>query len=201
MSPDFAISCCLFIQWIFWVGPFIGAALATLYHQIILRAIPFRFRPWDCRGLPPLKEFIMLMYCKLLRTCLRTHTHTHIVIIILCPDAGLWCWLQLLIYTWLNIHTYIHLSEWMSWLNSESSFSKDYQGTRIPCIVSPTGEGNFGHSSLMLRPNLVRSTLKGDRVGCESKAKKKIMKNVGGSFCPFRTRDRLKSASTWQVVM
>uniref|UniRef100_A0A0D3GQH5 Aquaporin n=1 Tax=Oryza barthii TaxID=65489 RepID=A0A0D3GQH5_9ORYZ len=25
-------------QWIFWVGPFIGAAIAALYHQIILRA-------------------------------------------------------------------------------------------------------------------------------------------------------------------
>ncbi|XP_022978378.1 aquaporin PIP2-2-like [Cucurbita maxima] len=25
-------------QWIFWVGPFIGAAIAAIYHQIILRA-------------------------------------------------------------------------------------------------------------------------------------------------------------------
>ncbi|GAA0139531.1 hypothetical protein Leryth_009888 [Lithospermum erythrorhizon] len=25
-------------QWIFWVGPFIGAALAAVYHQVILRA-------------------------------------------------------------------------------------------------------------------------------------------------------------------
>ncbi|BAT01302.1 Os07g0448200, partial [Oryza sativa Japonica Group] len=25
-------------QWIFWVGPFIGAAIAALYHQVILRA-------------------------------------------------------------------------------------------------------------------------------------------------------------------
>ncbi|GJN07561.1 hypothetical protein PR202_ga25461 [Eleusine coracana subsp. coracana] len=25
-------------QWIFWVGPFIGAAIAALYHQIVLRA-------------------------------------------------------------------------------------------------------------------------------------------------------------------
>nr|GMC46332.1 aquaporin PIP2-1-like [Ipomoea batatas] len=25
-------------QWIFWVGPFIGAAIAALYHQFILRA-------------------------------------------------------------------------------------------------------------------------------------------------------------------
>ncbi|KAK3429210.1 hypothetical protein EUGRSUZ_E00628 [Eucalyptus grandis] len=31
-------------QWIFWVGPFIGAALAALYHQIIIRAIPFKAR-------------------------------------------------------------------------------------------------------------------------------------------------------------
>ncbi|ONK63949.1 uncharacterized protein A4U43_C07F20570 [Asparagus officinalis] len=25
-------------QWIFWVGPFIGAAIAAGYHQIVLRA-------------------------------------------------------------------------------------------------------------------------------------------------------------------
>ncbi|BAT86125.1 hypothetical protein VIGAN_04374700 [Vigna angularis var. angularis] len=31
-------------QWIFWVGPFIGAALAALYHQIVIRAIPFKAR-------------------------------------------------------------------------------------------------------------------------------------------------------------
>ncbi|KZV36282.1 major intrinsic protein 1-like protein [Dorcoceras hygrometricum] len=29
-------------HWIFWVGPFIGAALAAVYHQIIIRAIPFK---------------------------------------------------------------------------------------------------------------------------------------------------------------
>ncbi|XVF51472.1 hypothetical protein PTKIN_Ptkin04bG0187800 [Pterospermum kingtungense] len=29
-------------HWIFWVGPFIGAALAAIYHQIIIRAIPFK---------------------------------------------------------------------------------------------------------------------------------------------------------------
>ncbi|KAG1361329.1 putative aquaporin PIP1-2 [Cocos nucifera] len=32
-------------QWIFWVGPFIGAALAALYHQVVIRAIPFKSRP------------------------------------------------------------------------------------------------------------------------------------------------------------
>ncbi|GMN32060.1 hypothetical protein TIFTF001_003521 [Ficus carica] len=31
-------------QWIFWVGPFIGAALAAAYHQIVIRAIPFKSR-------------------------------------------------------------------------------------------------------------------------------------------------------------
>ncbi|KDP28617.1 hypothetical protein JCGZ_14388 [Jatropha curcas] len=31
-------------HWIFWVGPFIGAALAALYHQIVIRAIPFKSR-------------------------------------------------------------------------------------------------------------------------------------------------------------
>jgi len=31
-------------HWIFWVGPFIGAALAALYHQIVIRAIPFKTR-------------------------------------------------------------------------------------------------------------------------------------------------------------
>lgn len=31
-------------MWIFWVGPFIGAALAALYHQIVIRAIPFKSR-------------------------------------------------------------------------------------------------------------------------------------------------------------
>ncbi|KAG9141650.1 hypothetical protein Leryth_015333 [Lithospermum erythrorhizon] len=29
-------------HWIFWVGPFIGATLAALYHQIVIRAIPFK---------------------------------------------------------------------------------------------------------------------------------------------------------------
>nr|AAB04757.1 aquaporin [Nicotiana tabacum] len=29
-------------HWIFWVGPFIGAALAAVYHQIIIRAIAFK---------------------------------------------------------------------------------------------------------------------------------------------------------------
>nr|POE66465.1 putative aquaporin pip1-2 [Quercus suber] len=29
-------------QWIFWVGPFIGAALAALYHQVVIRALPFK---------------------------------------------------------------------------------------------------------------------------------------------------------------
>ncbi|KAF5738466.1 aquaporin PIP-type 7a-like [Tripterygium wilfordii] len=29
-------------HWIFWVGPFIGAALAALYHQVVIRAIPFQ---------------------------------------------------------------------------------------------------------------------------------------------------------------
>ncbi|VAH35290.1 unnamed protein product [Triticum turgidum subsp. durum] len=27
---------------IFWVGPFIGAALAAVYHQVVIRAIPFK---------------------------------------------------------------------------------------------------------------------------------------------------------------
>ncbi|XP_017408780.1 aquaporin PIP1-3 [Vigna angularis] len=31
-------------QWIFWVGPFIGAAIAALYHHIVIRAIPFKAR-------------------------------------------------------------------------------------------------------------------------------------------------------------
>ena len=30
------------LQWIFWVGPFIGAALAAVYHQVVIRAIPFK---------------------------------------------------------------------------------------------------------------------------------------------------------------
>ncbi|XP_026417348.1 probable aquaporin PIP2-4 [Papaver somniferum] len=29
-------------QWIFWVGPFIGAAIAAFYHQFILRAAAVR---------------------------------------------------------------------------------------------------------------------------------------------------------------
>ncbi|KAA8516312.1 hypothetical protein F0562_016605 [Nyssa sinensis] len=29
-------------HWIFWVGPFVGAALAAVYHQIVIRAIPFK---------------------------------------------------------------------------------------------------------------------------------------------------------------
>ncbi|XP_078427379.1 putative aquaporin PIP1-2 [Wolffia australiana] len=31
-------------HWIFWVGPFIGAGLAAIYHQIVIRAIPFKTR-------------------------------------------------------------------------------------------------------------------------------------------------------------
>ncbi|KAJ3689138.1 hypothetical protein LUZ61_018302 [Rhynchospora tenuis] len=31
-------------MWIFWVGPFIGAALAAIYHVIVIRAIPFKSR-------------------------------------------------------------------------------------------------------------------------------------------------------------
>ncbi|ESQ43934.1 hypothetical protein EUTSA_v10006141mg [Eutrema salsugineum] len=31
-------------HWVFWVGPFIGAALAALYHVIVIRAIPFKSR-------------------------------------------------------------------------------------------------------------------------------------------------------------
>jgi aquaporin PIP len=31
-------------MWIFWVGPFVGAALAALYHQTVIRAIPFHSR-------------------------------------------------------------------------------------------------------------------------------------------------------------
>ncbi|KAK8611068.1 hypothetical protein V6N13_131132 [Hibiscus sabdariffa] len=29
-------------HWIFWVGPFVGALLAALYHQVMIRAIPFK---------------------------------------------------------------------------------------------------------------------------------------------------------------
>nr|CAA04652.1 major intrinsic protein PIPa2 [Craterostigma plantagineum] len=29
-------------HWVFWVGPFIGAALAALYHVVVIRAIPFK---------------------------------------------------------------------------------------------------------------------------------------------------------------
>lgn len=29
-------------HWIFWVGPFVGAALAAAYHQYVLRASPFK---------------------------------------------------------------------------------------------------------------------------------------------------------------
>ncbi|PKI40002.1 hypothetical protein CRG98_039665 [Punica granatum] len=32
------------VPWIFCVGPLVGAALAALYHQIVLRAIPFKSR-------------------------------------------------------------------------------------------------------------------------------------------------------------
>ena len=29
---------CVWLQWIFWVGPFVGALAAAAYHQYILRA-------------------------------------------------------------------------------------------------------------------------------------------------------------------
>lgn len=32
------------LQWIFWVGPMIGAALAAAYHTLVIRALPFRKR-------------------------------------------------------------------------------------------------------------------------------------------------------------
>lgn len=31
-------------HWVYWVGPFIGAALAALYHVVVIRAIPFKSR-------------------------------------------------------------------------------------------------------------------------------------------------------------
>jgi len=31
-------------QWIFWVGPLIGAAVAAAYHQYLLRAGGFRLK-------------------------------------------------------------------------------------------------------------------------------------------------------------
>jgi hypothetical protein len=30
------------VQWIFWVGPLIGASLAAAYYQLVIRALPFR---------------------------------------------------------------------------------------------------------------------------------------------------------------
>jgi hypothetical protein len=30
---------CFDLQWIFWVGPFSGAALAAFYHKVVLRDI------------------------------------------------------------------------------------------------------------------------------------------------------------------
>jgi glycerol uptake facilitator-like aquaporin len=32
------------LQWIFWVGPVISTALAAIYHQVIIREIPFKGR-------------------------------------------------------------------------------------------------------------------------------------------------------------
>jgi aquaporin PIP len=32
------IVCAFLLQWIFWVGPLIGAAIAAAYHQYVLRA-------------------------------------------------------------------------------------------------------------------------------------------------------------------
>ncbi|KAG0489517.1 hypothetical protein HPP92_006380 [Vanilla planifolia] len=29
-------------QWVFWVGPLVGAGLAALYHEIVIRALPFK---------------------------------------------------------------------------------------------------------------------------------------------------------------
>ncbi|KAG6554333.1 hypothetical protein Mapa_004249 [Marchantia paleacea] len=31
-------------HWIFWVGPFLGAALAAAYHLLVIRAVPFKKR-------------------------------------------------------------------------------------------------------------------------------------------------------------
>ncbi|MCO5592264.1 hypothetical protein L7F22_046262 [Adiantum nelumboides] len=31
-------------HWIFWVGPFLGATLACLYHVVVIRALPFKSR-------------------------------------------------------------------------------------------------------------------------------------------------------------
>jgi len=35
---DMLLLLMMFVQWMFWVGPFIGAAIAAFYHQFILRA-------------------------------------------------------------------------------------------------------------------------------------------------------------------
>lgn len=56
------------VQWIFWVGPFTGAALAALYHQIVIRAIPFKSK-W-C--------IIEAMTCKMVGWCLSYSTHWEI---------------------------------------------------------------------------------------------------------------------------
>jgi hypothetical protein len=31
-----------YLQWVFWVGPFLGAALAAAYQMLVIRAMPFR---------------------------------------------------------------------------------------------------------------------------------------------------------------
>eukprot|EP00249_Psilotum_nudum_P007384 c20519_g1_i1 orf=1440-2318(-) len=31
-------------HWIFWVGPLVGALLASIYHQVVIRALPFKER-------------------------------------------------------------------------------------------------------------------------------------------------------------
>jgi len=44
------------VQWIFWVGPFIKAALAALYHQIVIRAIPFKSKWFKIGAKPVIRD-------------------------------------------------------------------------------------------------------------------------------------------------
>ncbi|KAM0868225.1 hypothetical protein ACQ4PT_041459 [Festuca glaucescens] len=42
LARKLSLTRAVFYMWIFWVGPFIGAALAAIYHVVVIRAIPFK---------------------------------------------------------------------------------------------------------------------------------------------------------------
>ena len=70
ISQLFCFVLYFWVQWIFWVGPFIGAALAAMYHQIVIRAIPFKSRAWFNRWILVLSIFSLCVLFLFFSMCI-----------------------------------------------------------------------------------------------------------------------------------